>query len=198
MTTETRNRKGNCAARRVHCPNAVVISKHRELGQFVCGMTKEIALTQSKIALVDDDDFQSINQFKWYAVKMKDGTFYARSWMAGQEIYLHNFIMQPPVGMEIDHIDRDSLNCTQGNMRLATHAQNCLNKRKRMNMTSQYRGVSFDQSCCKWRAQISINGKNRRIGLFDDEIDAARDYDEIAKKPAPFGHGEFSQFNFPG
>lgn len=39
-------------------------------------MTKEIQLTRGMVAIVDDDDFERANQFKWYATKgKKNNTF---------------------------------------------------------------------------------------------------------------------------
>jgi len=160
-------------------------------------MTLQIQLTQSAVAFIDDENFERVNQYKWYATKMKDGKFYAQSWMKGQRIYLHNFIMQPPIGLEVDHIDRNGLNCTYENMRLATHSENCVNRGIRTGTTSQYRGVSFDKWHGKWRAQITINGNKRKIGLFNNEVEAAYAYDDAARKNSPLGHGEFAQLNFP-
>lgn len=45
---------------------------------------------------------------------------------------------------------------------------------------SKYRGVSWNGSKCKWRAQIYLNGKNTYLGWFENEEDAARKYDEYA------------------
>lgn len=45
---------------------------------------------------------------------------------------------------------------------------------------SKYRGVSWNGSKCKWRAQIYLNGKNTYLGWFESEEEAARKYDEYA------------------
>jgi hypothetical protein len=45
----------------------------------------------------------------------------------------------------------------------------------------------------KWIARIRYDGKHKFIGYFDDEIEAAKAYDEAAKKY----HGEFAVLNFP-
>jgi hypothetical protein len=48
--------------------------------------------------------------------------------------------------------------------------------------TSQYRGVNWDKKYLKWKASISVDGRKRILGYFDDEVAAARCYNEAAKK----------------
>jgi hypothetical protein len=45
----------------------------------------------------------------------------------------------------------------------------------------------------RWRARIRVNGKRISLGLFKDEIEAAKAYDRAARKY----HGEFASLNFP-
>jgi hypothetical protein len=71
-------------------------------------------------------------------------------------------------GPEIDHIDCDSLNDRIGNLRLATHAQNAANARRRRNNASGFKGVHWDKARGKWSAFISINNRNKGLGRFDD------------------------------
>ncbi len=78
-------------------------------------------------------------------------------------------------------------------MRLATHSQNCYNKKIRKKGTSKYRGVSLERKTGKWRAKIYFNGKYMNLGSFEIEEDAARAYDAAAK----IYHGEFASLNFP-
>ena len=50
---------------------------------------------------------------------------------------------------------------------------------------SKYTGVFFDKTNHKWVAQITINGKQRRIGYYDNEEEAAADYARAAFKCKP-------------
>jgi hypothetical protein len=66
-----------------------------------------------------------------------------------------------------------------------------MNRVKNINNSSGYKGVSFNNSSKKWRAQIWLNSKSYHLGLFIDPIDAARAYNEAALKY----HGEFAHLN---
>jgi len=80
------------------------------------------------------------------------------------------------------------------NLRLATHSQNTCNKQnKRAGCSSQYRGVSFDRKRKYWNVQVVLEGKYVFFGRYKSEIEAAKAYDEAARKY----HGEFARLNFP-
>jgi hypothetical protein len=81
----------------------------------------------------------------------------------------------------VDHIDRNKLNCTRANLRIATKSQNAVNKTKdRRNATSKYKGVSKARN--KWKASITVNGKTIYLGTLDSERAAAILYNEAAIK----------------
>ena len=143
------------------------------------GPMREIPLTQGKIALVDDEDFERVNQFKWYAQKTTRRTWYAARHtpcISGKRsiVYLHGYILDPPNGMVIDHINGDGLNNQRGNMRIVTQRQNLQNRHHPK--SSIYVGVYWNKKSRKWQAQIQIKGKIKYLGLFDNEIAAAEAY----------------------
>ena len=103
---------------------------------------KEIKLTQGKVALVDDEDFKWLSYFKWFAHKYSNNrhrviAYYKVARRKYASLYMHRLIMNAPDGLEIDHIDHNPLNNQKSNLRLVTHTENCLN-RKRKKLTNSY------------------------------------------------------------
>lgn len=159
---------------------------------------KEITLTQGKVALVDDEDFEFLNKFKWHAYK-SNNTFYAlrNSYYVDDKkrrtIQMHRIILGlKKLEVKCDHIDRNGLNNQKYNLRPSTNAENCKNQKPR-NGTSKYKGVCWCKKRNRWRANIRINDKQTYIGQFKDEIEAAKAYDKMAK----LHFGEFAYLNFP-
>jgi hypothetical protein len=157
---------------------------------------KTIPLTQGKFALVDDADFEELSKHRWCAAK--DHCY--NRWYAcraekinGQykTIKMHRLIMNTPKGMHTDHINHDGLDNRRINLRVCTNQQNLFNHQKRQNCSSKYKGVIWEVN--KWTARIKYNNKSTRLGHFDNEIDAARAYDENAKRL----YGEYASVNFP-
>lgn len=158
---------------------------------------RAILLTQEKIALVDDEYYEYLNQWKWFAsLDRKNGNWYAKrnagKWPHQMAVRMHRAIMQAPEGMEVDHIDGDGLNNQSENLRLCTHAGNIQNEKLRKNNSSGYKGVCWNKKYSNWSAQIEANCHNYFLGYFTDPVEAAKIYDEAAKKY----HGEFANTNF--
>jgi len=152
------------------------------------------------VAIVDDDDYEMLMQYNWCILKSsrKSGTDYVRGVVNGKIELLHVFIMNPQLGMEVDHIDGNGLNNQRYNLRICTHNDNV--KNRAAHGKSKYLGVIIVKSRRigslepyeKFRARITINGKETHIGYFTTEEDAARAYDIAAKKY----FGEFANLNF--
>ena len=157
---------------------------------------RTIPLTQGKVALVDDADYEWLNQWKWSAVK-KGRCFYAvrgteRNGVQKQ-FRMHSEIMGTPKGMEVDHINGDSLDNRRENLRICTHAENIRNQRMRKTIkSSQFKGVSWDKVNKKWKAQIKQGIHTKNLGRFTLEVEAAEAYDCHAKQL----YREFANINF--
>ena len=158
---------------------------------------KQIILTQNQVALVDDTDYEWLNQWKWHANKTRGRhkSFYAKRWAStgtGREA-MHRLILglQPGDKRQCDHIDGDGLNNRRSNLRVCTAQQNQQCKRNLYEGTSEYKGVCWDRWRRKWVADIQVNYKHIRLGSFDSESDAARCYDRAALKY----FGEFALTN---
>jgi hypothetical protein len=147
----------------------------------------KIQLNQSKFAIVDAEDYDWLNQWKWsysrYAIRTTKED--------RRTISMHRFIMDAPEGMEVDHINGDKLDNRRCNLRICTHQQNTCSRHRSTKKSSKYQGVSWNKEHKKWVAQIGINGKRINLGRFLLEEDAARAFDKAAKEL----HGEFARLN---
>lgn len=148
---------------------------------------KEIQLTQGKVALVDDADYEWLNQFKWYALLLSDKYWYARR-SKRPVVLMHRLILNPPEGMDSDHINRNGLDNRRSNLRVCTRSQNQHNSISKGGK-SKYKGVYLFNG--KWGARIMSNYNNTFLGCFNSEIEAAEAYNRAAIKY----HGEFARLN---
>ncbi len=152
---------------------------------------KELPLTQGKVALIDDEDYERACRLKWRARRDKK-TWYAETGPIDEQlVFLHNFILQTPPGYEGEHRDGNGLDNRRKNLRIATRSQNCMN-RKGWSMHG-YKGVYKISTGVKYGARLQINKKMIQIGCFYSPEEAARAYDVAALRY----HGEFARLNFP-
>jgi len=136
---------------------------------------KEIPLTQGKFAQVDDEDFERLNQFKWFARKSR-GTYYAgrnSAYVDGKRktINMHTVILGVKKDLQGDHRDGNGLNNRRDNLRHVTRRQNNQNRKNQIK-TSEYPGVSWEKRRRIWVSKIGINGKYKHLGYFVSEISA--------------------------
>lgn len=156
---------------------------------------KEVPITQGKVALVDDEDYERVVAHRWYAVKREHTYYVCRKFYKADGTRstqaLHIFILNGATG--IDHIDGNGLNNQKANLRICTSQENRRNTHKRKKMTSKYKGVSWNGADRVWRVFIYDNYKQVYLGRFNDEVEAAKAYDAKAQEL----FGEFANLNFP-
>ncbi len=149
---------------------------------------KTIPLTQGRLALVDDEDFDELSKFRWSVCAGYACTHISRKIdRRDRNVYMHRVILGASYGDKCDHISGDKLDNRRCNLRLATQQQNVFNRGANRNNKSGLKGVSRCNPSGRWRAHITLNGKQIHLGVFDDKSEASKAYLNAAKKH----HGEF-------
>jgi hypothetical protein len=155
----------------------------------------EVPLTQGQVALVDEADAEAVMAHKWYAQRIDHVWYAQRSFKTADGKWrkerLHTFLTGHSL---TDHVSGDGLDNRRANLRPATKAENARNRPAQSNNTSGYKGVGWDATRGKWRAQIKAPGTPRYLGRFGSAEDAARAYDAAARQ----AFGAFAWLNFPG
>lgn len=156
---------------------------------------KEIPLTQGKVALIDDEDYERIVRYSWQASRLPGASqkYVAKTQIRGKTVFMHRLILDAKEGEEIDHISGGGLDNQKSNLRFCSRSQNMANQGKRLGTSSRFKGVSRDWGRNKWLASICFNYRAINLGRYDDEEEAARAYDHAASKY----FGEFARLNFP-
>ena len=150
---------------------------------------KEIQLTQGKVALVDDGDFDYLNRFTWhlnnsgYAVNMT-----RRIANKQKATLMHRLIMNTPNNLQVDHIDHDGLNNQKYNLRNCTKRQNRINSKPK----NKYKGAYYFERHNRFQSFITVNSNRIYLGTFKTIEEAALAYD----KSAILYFGEFANLNF--
>jgi hypothetical protein len=143
---------------------------------------KEIKLTKDKFAIVDDEDYEWLNQWKWFSHKSEYAVRNIRKNGKRNMLFMHSVILNPPNGMFTDHINRNKLDNRRCNLRICTKSQNTINSRTRSDNKSGIKGVCWKKDNHKWVAQISHLGGSRHIGYYKNKQDAANAYASKARE----------------
>ncbi len=150
---------------------------------------RRIAVGHGLFATVDAADYKKLSKYTWYLYR-HGRTIYAACRTKGKVVYMHRMIMRPRKGYVVDHIDGNGLNNRRCNLRVCTPAQNRANVRPR-NGSSRFVGVYRRGN--KWEGSIGYRGRHFYLGLFDDEVEAAKARDRKAYEL----HGPYAYLNFP-
>lgn len=147
------------------------------------------------LTLLDQEDFERLKSFTWYVNRSHGKPYFQRSVILSDgrrtTRQLHKDILDAP-GKIVDHKDRDTLNNRRSNLRYTTYFGNTQNRTKPITgVTSKFLGVSWKTRNKKWCAQIGAHGKKIHLGLFVNEVEAARAFDAAAKTH----FGEFASLN---
>jgi len=165
---------------------------------------KKIKLTQGKETLVDDDDYEMLNEHKWHAAKAGNKYYAVRSLSTQSDgtrkrLKMHRAIIKPTDELEIDHRNGNTLDNRKENLRECTHQQNQANRRLGKDNTSGYKGVSYkkrnkdmiNEHSKPWEVRIRYNGKRLYLGAYKTKEEAALAYNKKAIEL----YGEYAYLN---
>lgn len=139
-------------------------------------MAKKIALSRGEFAIVDAEDYEWLNRWKWYASWNRSTKSYTarRRRRKGEEgesvhILMHRQILATPNDKEVDHINHNTLDNRKCNIRNVSGSVNAHNRQG-------VRGYTWHKRKKKWMAAIKLNGKSIFLGYFDNELKARKVY----------------------
>ena len=151
---------------------------------------RRLPLGNGLFATVDAADYKKLSKYRWYA-SPHGRNVYARCREKGKDMYMHRMILRPRQGYIVDHIDGNGLNNRRCNLRVCTRQQNQAN-RGPCGGTSRFVGV-YRNKDNKWQARIQCRGVHYYLGVYDDEVEAAKARDRKAYEL----HGPYAYLNFP-
>jgi|SRR5580658_3470180 hypothetical protein len=154
---------------------------------------KKLLLSKGEICLVNDEDFDYLNQWTWTTYISRSGIPYVgrRQRMVEKSVtvYLHRDILKLQKGEYGDHINGNTLDNRRDNLRKATSSQNGYNKNIRKDNSTGFKGVLPVRD--KFIANIKVGPNRIHLGTFSTPKEAGKAYDEAAIKY----FGEFAKTN---
>lgn len=133
-------------------------------------MVKSIYLQDGEEIFVDDEDYERVNQYTWSKAYSGNSRFVVNI----HNVSLNNFVLDNSFQMVKNN------NFSKNNLTLV--GSRGLWRRPKSNSSSKYKGVCWDKSRKKWRADINVNKKTIFLGSFIKEADAGRAYNEAVYK----------------
>lgn len=155
----------------------------------------EIQLSKGAVAIVDDDDYDWLQQWKWY---LHPGGYAQRiTYDKGSKssVLMHRAILERRginlSGLFVDHANRDKSDNRKSNLRTCTPGQSVQNRARPKHNKSGFKGVDWVKKDRRFRAKIGVNGVTTTLGYYKSAIEAARSYNAAAVQY----HGEFAVLN---
>lgn len=151
-----------------------------------------IALTRGHFAIVDETDAESVAAHCWHLVSTPDRVIAAAASRIGERrVYMHHLLIgEPRAGQEVDHINGDPLDNRRSNLRVTDRRGNGRNLHP---APGAFKGIYWRKDTNRWTATINPDRRSVSLGCFDRAEDAARAYDEGARRL----FGQFACVNFP-
>jgi hypothetical protein len=125
-------------------------------------MSREFALTKGAAAIIDDDCYEALSQWRWRCKHAGSTSYACRNLHDGRTLFMHRVIMAAPAGLDVDHINHNGLDNRRCNLRVVSHAENLWNKRPEVIAD----GLYWDRRCNKWRVRIETFGRRIEVGFY--------------------------------
>jgi hypothetical protein len=137
--------------------------------------------------LVSKEDYEELNQFKWYKSLgyVKTGIKIDNK---KTTIFMHRYIMinilkhDIKFSDKIDHRNQNPLDNRRENLRIDNGKINNRNRKKADNASSSYHGVYYDSELKKYKNQIILDDNTIIRAYYDNELFAAYYYNVIVQK----------------
>lgn len=111
-------------------------------------------------------------------------------------VQLHRWITNAPSRLVCDHVNHNTLDNTDENLRLIENADNLQNRKgANRGSSSGIRGVSWEKINKKWRARVKLNNKEFHIGYFDDIEEARIAVESARENMMPFSEEAYRNAN---
>jgi hypothetical protein len=148
----------------------------------------------SYLVLIDGEDSEKINKYRWHYNASQTGGPYFRGWIKTEfgkriHVYLHRYIVNAPPDKHVDHINCNTLDNRKENLRLCLQIENMHNCKKSKANSTGYKGVTYNKRERKYKAQICINWHHVSLGTYSDPREAYEAYCKAALKY----HGEYAR-----
>jgi hypothetical protein len=153
---------------------------------------KKIPLTKGAFALVDDDDYEYLSQYRWYL--NTEGYAIREIWTGNkrrERVRMHREVMKTPKGVEVDHVNGNRLDNRKINLRHCTRSQNNRNSAVRSDNNTGYKGVALHRHSGLYHATINVDGRQISLKYHKTPEGAARAYNKAAVKH----FGKFAKLN---
>jgi hypothetical protein len=124
----------------------------------------------NKSIVFSSEHLDEVRRFKW-TINSK-GYCISTTKFDQRVIFLHRLVTKCPEDLVVDHINHDTFNNVDDNLRICTDRENSFNKGIRKDNKCGYRGVSFHKASCKWRCELRVDGKKKWIGLYNTPEEA--------------------------
>ncbi|KAB0573417.1 HNH endonuclease [Brucella pituitosa] len=167
-----------------------MLNPSKQVSICECGNHCFSEITKGYTVIVSPEDAKFLDRNRWSS-KIDKHSVYAQRSALGKTVRLHREIMRPTAGHLVDHINGNGLDNRRTNLRIATHAQNSVNRINFRKSKSGFVGVYREKN--RWRATINTERGHINLGSYVTPEEAAKVRDAAAYAK----YGEFAQLNFP-